>query len=63
MGWSGRAPAPPAIEAGKGAKDKEHAMPEKLNATVAVGGIDAKSLPRVTPRRLSSKQLKQQKNS
>ena len=26
MGWSGRAPAPQASEAGKGAKDKEHAM-------------------------------------
>jgi transposase len=27
MGWSGRAPVPPAIEAGKGrAKDKQHAM-------------------------------------
>jgi transposase len=24
----------------RGAKDKEHAMPEKLNATVAVVGID-----------------------
>ena len=36
MGWSGRAPAPPAIEAGKGRQDKEHAMPEKLNAAVAV---------------------------
>ncbi len=26
MGWSGHAPAPPAIEAGWGANDKEHAM-------------------------------------
>jgi transposase len=25
-GWSGRAPAPPAIEAGKGRQDKEHAV-------------------------------------
>ena len=25
MRWSGRAPAPPAIEAGKGSKDEEHA--------------------------------------
>ena len=38
--WSGRAPAPPAIEAGKGAKDKEHAMSEKPNSAIAVIGID-----------------------
>jgi transposase len=40
MGWSGRAPAPPAIEAGPGAKDKEHAMSQNLNSSVAVVGID-----------------------
>ena len=40
MGWSGRAPAPAAIEAGKGRLRMEHAMPEKLNAAVAVIGID-----------------------
>jgi transposase len=40
MGWSGRAPAPPAREAGKGAKDKERAMSQTLNAAIAVVGID-----------------------
>jgi transposase len=40
MEWSGRAPAPPALEAGKGTKDKEHAMSQKLDATIAVIGID-----------------------
>src|SRR6202049_4043275 len=40
MGWSGRAPAPPAIEAGKGRQDKEHAMSQTLNAGIAVVGID-----------------------
>src|SRR5438046_1773549 len=40
MGWSGRAPAPPAIEAGQGRQDKEHAMSQKLNTTIAVIGID-----------------------
>src|ERR1700731_3272171 len=40
MGWSGRAPAPPAIEAGKGRQDKEHAMSQTLNAAIAVIGID-----------------------
>src|SRR6266516_218614 len=41
MGWSGRAPAPPAREAGKGRQDKEHAMPSKLNRAIAsVIGID-----------------------
>src|SRR5713101_6240614 len=41
MGWSGRASAPPAIKAGKGApKTKEHAMSEKLNSEIAVIGID-----------------------
>src|SRR5882757_3520171 len=38
--WSGRAPAPPAIEAGKGRQDKEHAMSQTLNAAIAVVGID-----------------------
>src|SRR3984893_4471301 len=40
MGWSGRAPALPAREAGKGRQDKEHAMSQKLNAAIAVIGID-----------------------
>jgi transposase len=40
MGWSGRAPAPPEGEAGKGAEDEEHAMSHKLNAAIAVIGID-----------------------
>jgi len=40
MEWSGRAPASPAREAGKGIKDKEHAMTYKLNSGIAVIGID-----------------------
>jgi hypothetical protein len=41
MGWSGRAPAPPASKAGEGGcEDKEHAMSEKLNSEIAVIGID-----------------------
>jgi hypothetical protein len=40
MEWSRRAPAPPAIEAGQGRQDKEHAMSQKLNTTIAVIGID-----------------------
>src|SRR6202049_166369 len=41
MGWSGRAPALPASQAGEGAaKRKEHAMSEKLNSEIAVIGID-----------------------
>jgi transposase len=40
MGWSGRAPAPPTIEVGKGAKDKEHAMSQNLNSAIAFIGID-----------------------
>jgi hypothetical protein len=40
MGWSGRAPAPSAIETGKGRLDKEHAMSQQLTTTVAVVGID-----------------------
>src|SRR5262247_1857292 len=38
MGWSGRAPAPPAREAGKGRQ--EHAMSAKFNCEIAVIGID-----------------------
>src|SRR5258705_1616692 len=33
-------PPPPAIEAGKGRQDKEHAMSQTLNAAIAVVGID-----------------------
>ena len=41
MGWSGRAPAPhQRLELGRGAKDKEHAMSQTLNAAIAVIGID-----------------------
>src|SRR5258706_8202259 len=41
MGWSGRAPAQPAREAGRGLKDKEHAMSCKPDAAIAtVIGID-----------------------
>src|SRR5882757_4696940 len=40
MGWSGRAPAPPAIEAGRGVNDKEYAMSQTLTAAIAVVGID-----------------------
>ena len=40
MEWSGRAPAPPAVEAGKGAKDKEHAISQTLKTAIAVVGID-----------------------
>jgi transposase len=40
MEWSGRAPAPPAREAGKGTKDEEHAMSAKFNSEIAVIGID-----------------------
>jgi hypothetical protein len=41
MGWSGRAPALPAGQAGQGApKTKEHAMSQKLNSEIAVIGID-----------------------
>ena len=41
MVWpgSGRAPAPPAIEAGMGARDKEHAMSQTLNSSIAVHGV------------------------
>src|SRR5262245_31376232 len=48
MGWSGRAPAPPAVKAGqgrqrqlaRGAKGKEHAMSQTAQTAVAVIGID-----------------------
>src|SRR6202022_3952737 len=41
MGWSGRAPALPACQAGEGApKTKEHSMSQKLNNKAAVIGID-----------------------
>ncbi len=40
MEWSGRAPAPSAIEAGKGAKGKEHAMSQTLKTAMAVIDID-----------------------
>ena len=40
MGWSGRAPAPPATNLARGSKHKEHAMSQNLNSAVAVIGID-----------------------
>jgi transposase len=40
MGWSGRAPAPPAMEGWKGRQDKEHAVSQTLNAAISVVGID-----------------------
>ena len=41
MEWSGRAPAPPAIEAGKGApKTRSTPCLRTLKATIAVAGID-----------------------
>src|SRR6266852_6032470 len=41
MEWSGRAPAPPASNAGMGGDQrKEHAMSQKLNTAIAVIGID-----------------------
>jgi hypothetical protein len=40
MGWSDRDPASPAIEAGKGRKDKEHAMSQTVSAAISVVGID-----------------------
>src|SRR5438477_3153450 len=39
MGWSGRAPAPPAIS-WPGAPNKEHAMSQTLNTAIAVMCID-----------------------
>jgi hypothetical protein len=49
MEWSGRAPALPASEAGKGLKDKERAMSQNLKPAIAVIGIDIgkNSFPRV----------------
>ncbi len=38
MGWSGRAPALPATQAGRGTEDKEHAMSQKLDTSIAVIG-------------------------
>src|ERR1700682_4975417 len=38
MGWSGRAPAPPAFILAKGTKDKEHAMSQ--TSKIAFVGID-----------------------
>jgi hypothetical protein len=40
MGWSGRAPAPPARESWQGVPKKEHAMSQTLNAAIAVVDID-----------------------
>src|SRR3974390_3231912 len=40
MGWFGRAPAPPATNLARGAKDKEHPMSHNLNNTITVIGID-----------------------
>src|SRR5215470_9693304 len=40
MGWSGRAPASPAFDAGKGRERQEHAMSDKRKSAIAVIGID-----------------------
>src|SRR5246500_3015974 len=41
MGWSGRAPPPPVIEAGSGQRRRgEHAMSQQSNCEIAVIGID-----------------------
>src|SRR3954467_11665870 len=40
MGWSGRAPAPPAVEAGKGCQRKEPAMSQTVQTAVSTVGID-----------------------
>jgi transposase len=40
MEWSGRAPALPAMKLARGAKDKEHAMSQNSNTSIAVVGID-----------------------
>src|SRR5450830_166540 len=40
MGWSGRALPRQRFKLARGAKDKEHAMSEKLNTAIAVIGID-----------------------
>jgi hypothetical protein len=39
MEWSGRAPAPSAIEAGQGAKDKERDMFQNSNTSIAVDAV------------------------
>src|SRR5215208_6884406 len=40
MGWSGRAPAPPAIKLARGANDEEHVMSQTVQTAIAVIGID-----------------------
>ena len=40
VGWSSRAPAPPAIEAGKARQRQEHAISLNSNTTIAAVGID-----------------------
>ena len=40
MGWSGRALPRQQAKLARGAKDKEHAMPHKLNSGIAVIGVD-----------------------
>src|SRR6516162_6527739 len=40
MGWSGRAPASPAFDAGRGRQGQEHVMAEKCKSAIAVIGID-----------------------
>ena len=40
MGWSGRAPASPAFDAGKGRERQEHAVSDKRKSAIAVIGID-----------------------
>src|SRR3954447_540734 len=40
MGWSGRAPAPPAVEAGKGCQRKEPVMSQTVQTAVSTVGID-----------------------
>jgi hypothetical protein len=41
MGWSGRARPCQHEKLARGAQDKEHAMSQKLNAAIAVIGIEA----------------------
>jgi transposase len=40
MEWSGRAPALPARNAGRGTEDKEHAMSQNLDTSPTAIGID-----------------------
>ena len=40
MGWSGRAPGPPASETCQGAKIKEPATYQQFGATIVVIGMD-----------------------